>query len=431
MRGRSDSSSAAQGGRPGGGGGAGGPAEALRSSAERDRDVPADSLRTSAGAFEPSGRSREAERWSSEDAQPAGSSSARQGRQPSQDAAGERAHRPEQHGAASGDVADDGGHPGPCMPQGARQRAEQRPQGSPWAAVGEGAEATGPSQQAYNGAARGAQPGSASTDRPGARSEASRRALGDAAPSDSASSRAARDRGGGGGGGGGSSGGGGGGSGGGIGGGGGGGAERGEARSARQPPGGKAAPVQPAKEVAFELGVMWEGSQDVSIAITLLPRRLGLATLLVKVMSALLKLKARAAPASQRPAPAAESALLRLHGSRRDACQRLACVLEPARHLLLLGGCSVVGTGRTVCISVSDAVGGCAPPGGRRQGQAEGQAARHAAALRRAALHRRHPGSLRCPLSSLVRGRVILFESAKLLTRPRAGGICGDAEVPL
>ena len=93
MRGRSDSSSAAQGGRPGGGGGAGGPPEALRSSAERDRDVPADSLRTSAGAFEPSGRSREAERWCSEDAQPAGSSSARQSRQPSGDAAGERAPR--------------------------------------------------------------------------------------------------------------------------------------------------------------------------------------------------------------------------------------------------------------------------------------------------------------------------------------------------
>ena len=35
-------------------------------------------------------------------------------------------------------------------------------------------------------------------------------------------------------------------------------------------------------------------AQDVSIAITLLPRRLGLATLVVKIMSALLKLKARA-----------------------------------------------------------------------------------------------------------------------------------------
>ena len=34
-------------------------------------------------------------------------------------------------------------------------------------------------------------------------------------------------------------------------------------------------------------------AQDVSIAITLLPRRLGLATLVVKIMSALLKLKAR------------------------------------------------------------------------------------------------------------------------------------------
>lgn len=60
-----------------------------------------------------------------------------------------------------------------------------------------------------------------------------------------------------------------------------------------QAAGSKGEDLGPSKEVAFELGVQWEGSQDVSIAITLLPRRLGLATLLVQVMSALLKLKVR------------------------------------------------------------------------------------------------------------------------------------------
>ncbi|KAK9838568.1 hypothetical protein WJX81_007714 [Elliptochloris bilobata] len=58
-----------------------------------------------------------------------------------------------------------------------------------------------------------------------------------------------------------------------------------------KPPGAEGEDFGPSKEVAFELGVQWEGSQDVSIAITLLPRRLGLATLLVRIMSALLKLK--------------------------------------------------------------------------------------------------------------------------------------------
>ena len=61
-----------------------------------------------------------------------------------------------------------------------------------------------------------------------------------------------------------------------------------------QAAGAKGEDLGPSKEVAFEVGVQWEGSQDVSIAITLLPRRLGLATLLVQVMSALLKLKVRA-----------------------------------------------------------------------------------------------------------------------------------------
>ena len=60
-----------------------------------------------------------------------------------------------------------------------------------------------------------------------------------------------------------------------------------------QAAGAKGEDLGPSKEVAFDLGVQWEGSQDVSIAITLLPRRLGLATLLVQVMSALLKLKVR------------------------------------------------------------------------------------------------------------------------------------------
>ena len=68
-----------------------------------------------------------------------------------------------------------------------------------------------------------------------------------------------------------------------------------------QAAGAKGEDLGPSKEVAFDLGVQWEGSQDVSIAITLLPRRLGLATLLVQVMSALLKLKVRGSACTAQP----------------------------------------------------------------------------------------------------------------------------------
>ena len=81
-----------------------------------------------------------------------------------------------------------------------------------------------------------------------------------------------------------------------------------------QAAGAKGEDLGPSKEVAFDLGVQWEGSQDVSIAITLLPRRLGLATLLVQVMSALLKLKVRGSACTAQ--------------SGRMECIFVACVQE-------------------------------------------------------------------------------------------------------